>query len=67
MIKCQQFFTLLVLHFISEKATEDQLNKIVKIIKDYCGITELPDNVCNSKFPPPLKIRGLRGRIGKND
>ena len=56
------------MHIISENATEDQLNKIVKIIKEYCGITELPSNLKDtSKFPPPLKIRGLRGRIGKNE
>jgi hypothetical protein len=48
-----------------EIADQDQLNHCSKLVLNYCGMTELPKILSTSKFPPPLKIRGLRGRTGK--
>jgi len=50
-----------------EKATEAQIEIVLKIVVSYLGLTELPTTNSKSKFPPPLKIRGLRGRVEKNN
>ena len=50
-----------------EEATEEQIQKTVAMVMSYCNITELPVLPNTSKFPPPLKIRGLRGRVCKEE
>ena len=47
-----------------DKPTEDQVDRVVTLIKNYCQLKELPQQTENSKFPPVLKIRGLLFRDG---
>lgn len=48
-----------------ENGSPEQIQRTVNLIMNHFGISELPDVPSQSKFPPLLKIRGLRGRVGK--
>jgi len=45
-----------------EVPTEDQLNKLIRTVLDYCGLQDLPITEKKRKHAPPLKIRGLLWR-----
>ena len=45
-----------------EIPSDDQLQKLVNVVMDYCALKELPTPQKVLKHPPPLKIRGLLWR-----
>ena len=47
-----------------ENPREDHVNKCVKMVLEYCQLTQLPKVNDSAKFPPILKIRGLLHRNG---
>jgi len=58
-------------HFVlkqwHETPSDDQVEKLVELVKNHCGLDELPavdESEEKSKFPPVLKIRGLLHRDG---
>ena len=50
-----------------EVASEEQIRRVIEMIDEEFKLTEMPQIKSEAKFPPPLKIRGLRGRVGKED
>ena len=45
-----------------EVPTEDQLNTLIRIVLDYCGLETIPALEKKRNHAPPLKIRGLLWR-----
>ena len=52
-----------------EVANDEQIKKVIEMIEENMALPIIDPSTVNnqSKFPPPLKIRGLRGRVGKED
>ena len=54
-----------------EVASEEQIKRVIEMIGENIELPKIDPHIINqnskSKFPPPLKIRGLRGRVGKED
>ena len=50
-----------------EVASEQQIGRVIQMIEEEIKLNEIPHVNTETKFPPPLKIRGLRGRVGKED
>lgn len=61
-----------VFHFLykqwKEKVSEEEIDVLVEITKQYLELKELPERKINdlSKYPPVLKIRGLLYRDAEN-
>lgn len=50
-----------------EIASTEQIQRVIEMLEESIDLCDLPKIQSQSKFPPPLKIRGLRGRVGKED
>jgi len=45
-----------------EVPTDEQIEKLVALILNYCGLDKMPEKDVRLNHPPPLKIRGLLWR-----
>ena len=50
-----------------EEASNDQIERVITMIEEETNIKKLDSIMTESKFPPQLKIRGLRGRVAKEE
>ena len=50
-----------------EEATPDQIERVISMINEQIALDNQEKCMTQSKFPPPLKIRGLRGRVAKEE
>lgn len=50
-----------------EEASDDQIERVIEMVQEKMDLVNEPKVQTDSKFPPPLKIRGLRGRVSKDD
>ena len=50
-----------------EVASEDQISRVIAMVQEKIDLRSMEGITTTSKFPPPLKIRGLRGRTGKEE
>lgn len=49
-----------------EVASKEQISAVLDLIAEKLDLENEDQVECDSKFPPQLKIRGLRGRVGKD-
>ena len=50
-----------------EKASNVQIEKVMNFVQENIDLDQEPKQMTESKFPPQLKIRGLRGRVAKEE
>ena len=50
-----------------EVASAEQIHRVKEMLEESIDLKDVPKVETQSKFPPPLKIRGLRGRVGKEE
>ena len=50
-----------------EVASDDQIRRVISMVQEKIDLMSMEGTITTSKFPPQLKIRGLRGRSGKEE